>query len=145
MCELSYTDLKTGEPALTHCKTAFENGKHVVTSNKGPAALKHKEMKKLAEKYRVQFLIEGTVMSGTPVLNIARGPLAGCSISSVRGILNGTTNYILTEMEAGKSYEDVLKSIKTVTYEYKPDYAQFGILSLYPNTEVYDQAVEKGL
>ena len=50
VCELSYTDVKTGEPALTHCKTAFENGKHVVTSNKGPAALKHKELKKLAEK-----------------------------------------------------------------------------------------------
>ena len=44
-----------------------------------------------------------------------------------------------------KSYEDVLNSIKTVTYEYKPDYAQFGILSLFPNTEVYDQAVAKGL
>jgi radical SAM superfamily enzyme YgiQ (UPF0313 family) len=44
-----------------------------------------------------------------------------------------------------RSYDDVLNSIKTVTYEYKPDYAQFGILSLYPNTEVYDQAVAKGL
>ena len=116
VCELSYTDLKTGEPALTHCKTAFENGKHVVTSNKGPASLRHKEMKKLAEKYRVQFLIEGTVMSGTPVLNLARGPLAGCSISAVRGILNGTTNYILTEMEAGKSYEDVLKTAQKLGY-----------------------------
>ena len=118
VCELSYTDLKTGEPALTHCKTAFENGKHVVTSNKGPAALHHNEMKKLAEKYRVQFLIEGTVMSGTPVLNLAKGPLAGCSISAVRGILNGTTNYILTEMEAGKSYEDVTKN-STETWIYR--------------------------
>ena len=116
VCELSYTDVKTGEPALTHCKTAFENGKHVVTSNKGPAALKHKELKKLAEKYRVQFFIEGTVMSGTPILNLARGPLAGCSISAVRGILNGTTNYILTEMEAGKSYEDVLKTAQKLGY-----------------------------
>ncbi len=116
VCELSYTDVKTAEPALTHCKTSFKNGKHVVTSNKGPATIKYSEMKQSAEKYGVQFFIEGTVMSGTPVLNLAKGPLAGCSISAVSGILNGTTNYILTEMEAGKSYEDVLKTTQELGY-----------------------------
>lgn len=116
VCELAYTDVKTGEPAMTHCKTAFENGKNIVTSNKGPAALKYKEMKELADANGVQFKIEGTVMSGTPVLNLAEGPLAGCTISGVKGILNGTTNYILSEMEAGKPYADALQTAQELGY-----------------------------
>lgn len=108
-CELTFTDLKTGGPATDHVKTALESGKHVVTSNKGPAALQYPKFKKLAEKNNVHFMIEGTVVAGTPVINLAEGPLAGCKISRIRGILNGTTNYMLTEMEKGMSYDDVLK------------------------------------
>ncbi len=116
VCELAYTDLKTGEPAISHCKAAFESGKHIVTSNKGPAAIAYSEMKKLADKNNVKFMIEGTVMSGTPVLNLTESPLAGCEISSARGILNGTTNYILTQMEAGMSYNDALKKAQELGY-----------------------------
>lgn len=108
-CELTYTDLKTGGPAIDHVKWALSSGKHIVTSNKGPAALYYPEMKKLADENNVKFLIEGTVCAGTPVINLSDGPLAGCTISKIRGILNGTTNYMLTEMEKGMSYEDVLK------------------------------------
>ncbi|MBN1337817.1 MAG: homoserine dehydrogenase [Bacteroidales bacterium] len=108
-CELTYTDLQTGGPAIGHVKTALESGKHIVTSNKGPAALHYPKMKKLAGKNGVRFMIEGTVVAGTPVINLATGPLAGCNISKIRGILNGTTNYMLTEMEKGMSYSDVLK------------------------------------
>jgi homoserine dehydrogenase len=108
-CELTYTDLNTGGPAIGHVKEALKSGKHVVTSNKGPAALYFPEMKKLAEKKGVKFMIEGTVVAGTPVINLADGPLAGCEISKIRGILNGTTNYMLTEMEKGMTYDDVLK------------------------------------
>ncbi len=116
ICELAYTDVKTGEPAITHSKTAFENGKHIVTSNKGPAALKYAEMKKLAENKNVEFMIEGTVMSGTPVLNLVNGPLAGCEITAIRGILNGTTNYMLSEMENGMTYDAVLKKAQDLGY-----------------------------
>lgn len=108
-CELTYTDLKTGGPAIEHVKTALESGKHIVTSNKGPAALQYPKMKKLADKNGVKFMIEGTVVAGTPVINLTSGPLAGCSISKIRGILNGTTNYMLTEMEKGMGYDEVLK------------------------------------
>ena len=73
VCELAFTDLKTGEPAISHCKAAFETGKHIVTSNKGPAALAFRELQKMAEEKGVRFLIEGTVMSGTPVLNLTEG------------------------------------------------------------------------
>ncbi len=116
ICELAFTDLQTGEPAISHCKTAFESGKSVVTSNKGPAALAYQEMLKLATANNVKFMIEGTVASGTPILNLAEGPLAGCKISSVKGILNGTTNYILSEMEGGMSYDDALAKAQELGY-----------------------------
>ena len=116
VCELTFTNLESGEPAISHCKTAFQNGKHVVTSNKGPAALAYREMKALADEQGVNFLIEGTVMSGTPVLNLADGPLAGCEVTKARGILNGTTNYILTQMENGMSYDDALKKAQELGY-----------------------------
>jgi homoserine dehydrogenase len=116
VCELAFTDLETGEPAISHCKAAFETGKHLVTSNKGPAALAYNDLKAVAEKNGLRFLIEGTVMSGTPVLNLAEGPLAGCEITAAMGILNGTTNYILTRMEAGMGYEDALKKAQELGY-----------------------------
>ena len=116
VCELTFTDLKTGGPAIEHCKAAFESGKHIVTSNKGPAALKYQEMKKLADENGVSFQIEGTVVAGTPVINLAEGPLAGCEISKIRGILNGTTNYMLSEMEKGMSYDEVLKIAQELGY-----------------------------
>ncbi len=116
VCEMTYTDIKTGEPASGHCRAALKTGKHLVTSNKGPAALNYRELTTLAVENGVRFLIEGTVMSGTPVLNLARNELAGNQISAVRGILNGTTNFILTSMEAGKPYEDVLAEAQKLGY-----------------------------
>ncbi|AFN73485.1 homoserine dehydrogenase [Melioribacter roseus P3M-2] len=116
VCELAYTNLKDGQPAIKHCETAFKNKKHVVTSNKGPAALAYRRLKRLADKNGVKFMIEGTVLSGTPVLNLAEGPLAGNKIISAKGILNGTTNYILTKMEEGMSYEDALKEAQKLGY-----------------------------
>lgn len=116
LCELTYTDLKTGGPAVDHVRAALTSGMHVVTSNKGPAALKYAEFKKLADKKKVKFFIEGTVVAGTPILNLADGPLAGCEISKIRGILNGTTNYMLTEMEKGMDYASVLKVAQDLGY-----------------------------
>ncbi len=116
VCELAFTNLNDGEPAITHCRAAFETRKHVVTSNKGPAALAYREMMQLAAANGVQFLIEGTVMSGSPVLNLADGPLAGCTITSAKGILNGTTNYMLSEMEKGMDYDEVLKTAQELGY-----------------------------
>ena len=116
LCELTYTDLKTGGPAIDHCKTALESGINVVTSNKGPAALKYPEMKKIADANNVKFMIEGTVCAGTPVINLTDGPLAGCEISKIKGILNGTTNYMLSEMEKGMGYDEVLKVAQDLGY-----------------------------
>jgi homoserine dehydrogenase len=99
IAEMTYTDIKTGEPATSYIKKALLRGKHVVTSNKGPAALHYRDIQDLARKNGIQFRIEGTVMSGTPVFHLAECGLAGNTVREVKGILNGTTNFILTKME----------------------------------------------
>ncbi len=114
--EVAWTDLQTGEPAISHVRTAFEAGKHVVTSNKGPAALAYRPLKALADARHVQWGIEGTVMSGTPALRLARTALAGCRMTEIRGILNGTTNFILTQMENGATYADALAEAQRLGY-----------------------------
>jgi homoserine dehydrogenase len=120
--EASYTDIETGEPAYSHFKAALESGKHIVTTNKGPTALFFRELDALAKAKGVRFLYEGTVLSGTPTLNLNDLCLAGNNVSEIRGIMNGTTNFILTNMEQGKSYEAALKEAQELGYaEAKPD------------------------
>jgi len=114
--EATYTDLKTGEPAASHVKAAFQTGKHVVTTNKGPIALHFAELTALAAKKKLQFRYEGTVMSGTPMISFGQKNLAGCAISEIRGIFNGTTNFILTQMESGAPYADALKKAQELGY-----------------------------
>ncbi|WEA47184.1 homoserine dehydrogenase [Priestia aryabhattai] len=115
--EVSYTDVKTGQPAIDHCKLAFESGKNVVMTNKGPVALAYKELSELASQKNVSWGFEGTVMSGTPALRMPVATLAGNEIIEIRGILNGTTNYILTKMEdEGVSYEEALKEAQELGY-----------------------------
>jgi homoserine dehydrogenase len=122
MVELTYTDIKTAEPATSHVRAALERGMNVVTCNKGPLALHYRELADLARRKGVRFLFEGTVMSGTPVLNLVRETLAGSEVREVRGILNGTTNYILTQMEAGQSYAEALADAQRLGYaEAVPD------------------------
>jgi len=106
--ELAYTDLKTGEPALSHMKASFKSGKHFVTTNKGPVALHYKTLKSLSENHGLMAGIEGTVMSGTPSLHLAKESLMAANIQSIEGILNGTTNYMLMRMEAGLNYDAAL-------------------------------------
>lgn len=120
--EVTVTDIQTGEPAMTHFKTAFESGKHLATTNKGPTALALVELRRLAAAKGLQFRYEGTVMAGTPVLNLAERFLAGNRIDRIRGIFNGTTNFILTEMETGMTYADALKKAQELGYaEAVPD------------------------
>ncbi len=114
--EVSFTDLTTGQPAIDHCRAAFESGKNLVTANKGPVALAYKELSALAKEKGARFGIEGTVMSGTPALRLPLVALAGNEIREVRGIFNGTTNYILTKMEEGLTYEVALRQAQELGY-----------------------------
>ncbi len=114
--EVTYTDVKTGEPALTHIKTALQAGKNVVSSNKGPVVKQAVYLLKLAKSNNVNYGFEGVVLSGTPVINLVKYTLAGNNIKRFKGILNGTTNYILTKMEDGISYADALKKAQELGY-----------------------------
>jgi len=114
--EVTYTNIQTGEPATTYIKKALKKGSHVVTSNKGPVALHYHELKKLAQKKGVYFKFEGTVMSGSPVFNLVENSFRGNEIQEIKGILNGTTNFILTKMEEGLEYEEALKLAQELGY-----------------------------
>ncbi len=106
--EATYSDYTTGDPAYTFIKDALTNGKHVVTTNKGPVALHYTELNKLANDNKVMLRYEGTVLSGTPTFSLIEECLAGDDIIGIRGILNGTSNYILSKMSQGDSFENAL-------------------------------------
>jgi homoserine dehydrogenase len=114
--EATTTNIETGEPSLSYVKAALSHGKHVITSNKGPAALAYRELKKLAKENNAQYRIESTVISGTPAINFTTETLAGHEITRVMGIINGTTNYILTKMETGASYDMALEEAQRLGY-----------------------------
>jgi homoserine dehydrogenase len=114
--EITYTDIKTGEPATTHIKEALNAGKNVVSTNKGPVVREVNTLLDLAKKKKVHYGFEGVVLAGTPSLNLAKFSLAGNKINGFKGILNGTTNYILTRMGEGMSYQDALKKAQELGY-----------------------------
>ncbi|MCK4615146.1 MAG: homoserine dehydrogenase [Thermoplasmata archaeon] len=116
LVEVTYTDVKTGEPAMTYIKAALDNGMHVVSTNKGPVVKAIKELRELAEANGVRYGVEGVVLSGTPVLNLVEYTLAGNRISEVKGMVNGTTNYILTKMEEGMGYKEALEKAQELGY-----------------------------
>ena len=109
MIELTPINIMTGMPATEHVRRALNRRKHVITANKGPIAWAYRELRDLAKEKGVQFLYEATVMDGVPVYNLAHETLMGCKITEVSGIFNATTNYILTEMEKGSSFEDAVE------------------------------------
>ncbi len=107
---------KDGEPALTVLKTAMQNKMHIVSSNKPPFYLKYNEMEKMAKENGVMMRIESTVLSAVPALS-AKSSLAGTHIKSIRGILNGTCNYILTRMtQSNMPFNDALKEAQELGY-----------------------------
>ena len=114
--EVTFTDVKTGQPALEHIHAAFDAGKHVVSTNKGPVVKEVRNLLRKAGDNNVYYGFEGVVLAGTPVINLAKYTLAGNKITSFKGIMNGTTNYILTRMEEGMSYEDALKKAQELGY-----------------------------
>lgn len=116
LIEASPTDLETGQPALSTCEAAFQAGKHVVLANKGPVAIAYDRLQGWAAEAGRLLRFEGTVMAGTPSIRLAQEALAGCDIIEVRGILNGTTNTMLSMMEAGIPYEDALAEAQRLGY-----------------------------
>ncbi|MDD1767089.1 MAG: homoserine dehydrogenase [Methanomassiliicoccales archaeon] len=110
LIEVTPTNIQNGEPGVANMLTALNRGKHVVTSNKGPLALRFKELSRAAEKNGVQLRFEATVGGATPIINLSRELLRGEKILSIRGILNGTCNFILNRMkEEGLPFAQALR------------------------------------
>ncbi|MBP2172331.1 homoserine dehydrogenase [Methanococcus voltae] len=108
--EVTPTNIETGEPAKSYTLKAFETKKHVVSANKGALAVAYSELMNSADKNDVMFRYEASVGGAMPVINLARESLAGNNIKNIKGILNGTTNYILTKMEKeGLDFNTILK------------------------------------
>ena len=108
--ELTPTNIKTGEPGLTHIKLAMMKGRHVITSNKGPLVVAFRKLEELARKRGVEFRYSASVGGAVPVVGLAKKLLAGNEVRAIRGVLNGTTNYILTRMDReGAPFDVVLR------------------------------------
>jgi homoserine dehydrogenase len=117
--ELTPTNITNGEPGKTHIIAAMKSGKNVITVNKGPLALEFPSLMELAEYNRIAFKFSGTVGGGTPILEFAKRCLRGDRIISFEGILNGTTNYILSKMYEGLNFTQALRDASEKGYAEK--------------------------
>jgi homoserine dehydrogenase len=117
--ELTPTNITDGEPGKSHIITAMKSGKNVITVNKGPLALEFPSLMELAEYNRIEFKFSGTVGGGTPILEFAKNCLKGDRILNFEGILNGTTNYILSKMYEGLNFSQALKDASEKGYAEK--------------------------
>ena len=114
MFENSPVNTQTGQPALDHIRTALELGMHAITANKGPVVHGYRELTALAKSKGKTFGFESTVLGGSPVFSVFRETFPLAELSSFKGILNATTNIILSRMENGESYEDAVKYCQSV-------------------------------
>ena len=116
LIETTASNYKDAEPGMTHITSAMKKGMHVISVNKGPLALAFPSLMELATYNQVMFKFSGTVGGGTPILDYAKNSLSGERITSFAGILNGTTNYILSNMATGLTFDEALKDAKSKGY-----------------------------
>ncbi len=116
LIETTVSNYKDAEPGMTHITEAMKHGLHVVSVNKGPLALAFPSLMELATYNQVLLRFSGTVGGGTPIIDYAKNSLHGERISSFDGILNGTTNYILSNMANGMSFKSALGDAKKRGY-----------------------------
>jgi len=112
--EATWLNPRTGLPATDYVRAALNRGCHVVTANKGPVAYAYRELRALAQQKSVGFFFESTVMDGAPVLGMGREALLATTIYRIRGILNSTTNFVLTRLEQGVSFDNALAEAQAI-------------------------------
>jgi homoserine dehydrogenase len=109
MFENSPVNHETGQPAIDHCRTALGIGMHVITANKGAVVHGYHELTELGKIKNKKFYFESTVMGGSPLFSVFRAALPAIDLHSLRGILNSTTNIMLTRMRTGETFDDAMK------------------------------------
>ena len=105
---------QTGQPAIDHIRAALESGAHAITANKGPIVYAYEVLRALAAAKGCKFLFESTVMDGVPIFSMFRDSLPAVHLRGFHGILNSTTNVILSGMEEGLSFADSLKRAQEI-------------------------------
>jgi homoserine dehydrogenase len=113
IAEYTPTNKETGEPGLSHIRLALESGIHVTTSNKGPILVAWPELSSLAREKGLLLGVGCTTGGALPSIIAGRDAMAGADISIIEGVLNGTTNYILSRMESGLNYSEALKEAQS--------------------------------
>ncbi|NMC12385.1 MAG: homoserine dehydrogenase [Chloroflexi bacterium] len=112
--ENSPVNYETGQPALSHIKQALESGMHAITANKGPVVHGYRLLTQCAEAHQRKFFFESAVMDGAPIFSLFRSALPGARLLGFKGILNSTTNLILTRMETGETFEQALAYAQSI-------------------------------
>jgi homoserine dehydrogenase len=107
-------DYATGQPAIDHLRTALRYGMHAITANKGPVVHAYQQLSKEAANQGRKFYFESTVMDGAPIFSLFREALPAASLKGFQGILNSTTNLILTRMEAGESFDQAVAYAQSI-------------------------------
>ena len=143
----------TGEPAITIIRRVLARSINVVSANKGPVAFAYRELQELARLRGVSFRFEGTVMDGAPVFNLIERCLPATKVKGFAGVLNSTTNLILTGMESGRSLDSSLAEAKRLgIVEANADYDLDGwdaavktvaLANVLMSSDVRPQAVER--
>ncbi len=108
---VNYTD---GEPAVSYLRAALQAGMHAITANKGPVVHAYQELTGLASQHGRKFYFESAVMDGAPIFSLFRESLPVASLHAFSGILNSTTNLVLTRMEAGDSFENAVAYAQSI-------------------------------
>jgi homoserine dehydrogenase len=109
LVEASPLNVQSGQPAIDHLKAALEHGAHALTANKGPIVYAFQELTKLAAEKKKTFLYESTVMDGVPIFSMFPLGLPVVDLRGFHGVLNSTTNVVLTEIERGCSFDEAVK------------------------------------
>ena len=113
LVETTTLDVRFGEPAISYVRAALAAGAHVISANKGPVAHAYHALAAEAAAANRQFLFEGAVMDGIPIFNLVRETMPGVRVNGFRGVINSTTNHILTAMENGEPFDAALARMQT--------------------------------
>jgi homoserine dehydrogenase len=114
LVEMSPINRETGRPAIDYLEAALNLGMHAITANKGPVVHAYQQLSQLAKSKGKAFLFEATVMDGFPLLNLYRECLPATRVLGFRGVLNSTTNLVLTLMEEGQTFDEAVKHAQDI-------------------------------
>jgi homoserine dehydrogenase len=110
--ETTTLNVTSGEPAISHVRAGLARGCHVVTANKGPVAFEYAALRDEARRAGLSFLFEGAVMDGIPIFNLVRETMPAVTIRGFEGVVNTTTNHIITALESGQDFDGALAEMQ---------------------------------